>query len=184
MTYPSYAFTTALSTTGSAPCITSRNPPDILTYCFATRMVYVTPGETYDQAIDIAQESFPELNDVERSRIGLEVRVVLSNQGERKAAEIGRSAWSAVIRTLAQFEIVEIRVAPSTKPARAISSAGSSVSGPPPYSDETGWGPDMKVSATNLAQASPNSQSYSQPHTLTNRFVGLLCGSSRGRHSA
>jgi len=92
--------------------ITTRLPPDILTYCHGSRMVYVTPGEDYDRAVEIAVESFPELRDVERDRICLEVRVVLSNQAEKKTAEIGRSAWSVVVPTLARFEIIEIRVAP------------------------------------------------------------------------
>ncbi|KAI0292558.1 hypothetical protein BC826DRAFT_896352, partial [Russula brevipes] len=89
--------------------------PDILTYCYDSRMVYVVPGETYDKAIDIAQESFPELKDFDRERICFEVRVVLSNQHERRTAEIGRTAWSVVVGTLARFEIVEIRIAPSLK---------------------------------------------------------------------
>ncbi|KAI0276271.1 hypothetical protein BGY98DRAFT_901410, partial [Russula aff. rugulosa BPL654] len=83
-------------------------PPDILTYSYASRMVYVTPGESYDHAVDIAKESFLELKDVERERISLEVHVVLKNQQTRRTAEIGRTAWSVVIASLARFEIVEI----------------------------------------------------------------------------
>ncbi|KAH9988036.1 hypothetical protein BJV77DRAFT_906152, partial [Russula vinacea] len=83
-------------------------PPDVLTYSYATRMVYVTPGETYDHAIDIAKDSFLELKDVERERISLEVHVVLKNQQARRTAEIGRTAWPVVVASLARFEIVEI----------------------------------------------------------------------------
>ncbi|KAH9955855.1 hypothetical protein BC827DRAFT_1116149, partial [Russula dissimulans] len=85
-------------------------PPDILAYCYRSRMVFVVPAETYDQAIDLAQESFPELRGVERGRIRLEVRVVLSGNppGRRQSAEIGRSAWPAVVAALTRFEVVEI----------------------------------------------------------------------------
>ncbi|KAH9996659.1 hypothetical protein BJV74DRAFT_760130, partial [Russula compacta] len=83
-------------------------PPDILTYCYGSRLVYVTPGETYDHAIDIARESFHELKDVDRERIRLEVRVTLSNQHERRTAEIGRTAWPVVVATLTRFEVVEV----------------------------------------------------------------------------
>jgi len=68
----------------------------ILTYSFASRMVYVTPGESYDvspchlpfcvffanqldtfqHAVDIARESFIELRDVEREQFILDVHVL------------------------------------------------------------------------------------------------------------
>src|SRR5579863_9575494 len=109
MSYPSNALTVGSRsrTDASAPQGNAtgtagvRQAPDILTYCHNSRMVYVTPGETYDvcyflpsltppllidrlihlqRAVEIAVESFPELQDVEHDRICLEVRVVLSNQ--------------------------------------------------------------------------------------------------------
>ena len=50
MPYPSNALTlsqvSALAPSASNPA--QRIPPDVLTYSYATRMVYVTPGETYD----------------------------------------------------------------------------------------------------------------------------------------
>jgi len=180
MPYPSNALTTVSYPfqTAAAASAPAMGRPDILTYCFDSRMVYVIPGETYDQALDIAQESFPELRAVDRSWIRFEVRVVLTNQPERKAAEIGRTAWSVVINTLARFEVIEVRVATPPKPAGAPSD-------PPPY--ETGWDWSTKDSATNpLRFRSPIPSSASQPHlppqSLTNRLAGLLSGSSRSRH--
>jgi len=163
--------------------ITTRLPPDILTYCHGSRMVYVTPGEDYDRAVEIAVESFPELRDVERDRICLEVRVVLSNQAEKKTAEIGRSAWSVVVPTLARFEIIEIRVAPPPKSAMASSSSSTE---PPPYASEMGWYSDAKGSQTNSCAYRSHTPScfMSHPQSLTTRVVDLFSSkSSRGRHS-
>lgn len=72
------------------------------------------------EAINIAKETFPELRDVERDRICLEVGVVLPDQ-QKKTAQISRSAWSALVPSLMRFEIVEIRVTPPT-PIAAFSS--------------------------------------------------------------
>ncbi len=84
-----------------------RASPDVITYFYASRMVYVAPADTYDVrpipiyrfaqvwseqlltdrpfltrqgAIDIAKESFRELKDVDRDRISLEVHVKLSKE--------------------------------------------------------------------------------------------------------
>jgi len=83
---------------------------------------------TLQHAIDIAKETFPELKDVERQRIRLEVYVLLKDQQVRRTAEIGRTAWPFVIASLARFEIMEIRVAPPMAPETAFE--------PPPYAPE------------------------------------------------
>ena len=89
---------------------------------------------TLQDAIDIAKESFPELKDVERERISLDVHVMLKDQKVRGTAEIGRSAWPFVIPSLARFEIVKIRVAPGI--AVALSGSQASAVEPPPYTHE------------------------------------------------
>ncbi|KAF8489553.1 hypothetical protein F5888DRAFT_1638548 [Russula emetica] len=146
------------ASSSSAP----RAPPDVITYSYASRMVYVAPGETYDHAIDIAKESFLELKDVEPQRINLEVHVVLrDHQQARRTAEIGRTAWPFVVPSLARFEIVEIRVAPETAIFRA------SAVEPPPYAPEKSgyWQPPS-------------------PPSLVTRMVNLLSPkSSRSRLS-
>jgi len=151
---------------GSAP----RAGPDILTYSFASRMVYVTPGESHDHAVDIARESFIELRDVERERITLDVHVVLKSQQVRRTAEIGRTAWPVVVASLSRFEIIEIRVAaePLKAPAMTFSSSQSSSSEPPPYASEK--------------SRSQISSSQSSSPSLATRVVGLLTPkSSRNR---
>ena len=39
---------------------TTRLPPDILTYCHGSRMVYVTPGEDYDVRSNLPSYSAPQ----------------------------------------------------------------------------------------------------------------------------
>jgi len=144
-------------------------------------MVYVTPGETYDRAVDIAKESFQELRDIERERISLEVHVVLKNQQMRRTAEIGRTAWPVVVASLARFEIVEIRV--SSVPLKAsVALSGSQASSvePPPYASEGGWYSDSRMNLAPNRSHIPSSQSPS----LATRVVDLLTHkSSRGRLS-
>ena len=198
----SAATPSALAASGSAPHVA----PDILTYCYASRMVYVTPGESYDvrpcphnvsfpffadrlyasqHAVEIAKESFIELKDIECERIALEVHVVLKNQQFHRTAEIGRTAWPVVVASLERFEIVEIRVASELLkvPAMIPSRSQSSSSELPPYASEKGWNSDY--SQTNLVPyRSQMSSSQSSSPSLATRVVDLLSlKSSRGRFS-
>ncbi|KAH9969445.1 hypothetical protein BGW80DRAFT_1117798, partial [Lactifluus volemus] len=84
--------------------------PDILAFSYDSSLVYVTPGESYDQAIESAQDAFPELRDVDRDLICLEVRVIVNNQTQHKRARISRTAWPVVLPTLVRYEIVHVRV--------------------------------------------------------------------------
>ena len=192
-------------------------PPDILTYSYASRMVYVTPGETYDvspasrllplsetvlvlmltsfslqHAIDIAKESFVELKDVERDRISLEVHVLLKNQQTRRTAEIGRTAWSVVVASLARFEIVEIRLAPPPpgtppKTAMGLSGSQSTSTEPPPYASDkaSSWYSDSQSNLAPYRIGIASSQSSSSSSSsFAGRVVDLLTPkSSRGRLS-
>ena len=81
--------------------------------------------------------------------IFLEVRVVLTKQAERKTARIGRMAWSPVVATLAQYEILEIHV--ESPPAAACSASRPEVAQPPPYASEAGWLTDTKGAPTSEA---------------------------------
>jgi len=194
MLYPSNALTLP-STPQSGPATPSgpwasgtgagpRVPPDILTYSYASRMVYVTPGDSYDHAVDIAKESFLELKDVERERISLEVHVVVKNQQTRRTAEIGRTAWPVVIASLARFEIVEIRVAPAATPpptkTEAFSSPQSSTTEPPPYASEklASWYSDSHLNPSPYRQT-PGSQSSS---SFATRVVDLLTPKASRSH--
>jgi len=88
------------------------------------------------EAIDIAKETFPELRDIERDRICLEIYVVHPDQ-QKQTAQISRSVWSVIVPSLTRFEIVEIRVVPPT-PTAASSSFRTTVVDPP-HASEMSW---------------------------------------------
>ncbi|KAF8489554.1 hypothetical protein F5888DRAFT_1621859 [Russula emetica] len=169
------------ATSSSAP--RARAPANVITYSYASRLVYVAPAETYDDAIDIAKESFRELSDVERERISFEIKVNLPKTHESRTAEIGRTAWPMVVASLARFEIVEIRITPfSPETAMALSSSQASAVEPPPYALEKSGYSD---SQTNVAPAYgpqiPSSQSPSSPSLITRIVNFLTPKSSRSR---
>ena len=130
-----------------------RASPDVITYFYASRMVYVAPADTYDVrpipiyrfaqvwseqlltdrpfltrqgAIDIAKESFRELKDVDRDRISLEVHVKLS----KERASTMKTATAEIGRS----------VWPSSTIARAVRNSGNSrrVCGRPHWQDRGG----------------------------------------------
>lgn len=114
---------------------------------------------------------------------------MLKNQQTRRTAEIGRTAWSVVVASLARFEIVEIRVAPAPlnpKIAVGLSSSQSSSIEPPPYASEkasnSSWYPD---SQSNLAPYRPQpASSQASSSSFATRVVDLLTPkSSRGHLS-
>jgi hypothetical protein len=95
------------------------------------------------RAIDIAVDCFPELIDVERARISLEVRVPMAHmqRSRQRTVEIGRTAWPLVVAVLERFQVVEVRVAPPPPPppppppslsSFVLGPSGSTVE-PPPY---------------------------------------------------
>lgn len=88
------------------------------------------------QALDFAQEVFPELRNIDRERISLEVHTPGSVRGQapRSTVQIGRMAWLPVISTLSRFEVVEVCVAPAPLPAVIYS--GSAAAALPPYTLE------------------------------------------------
>ncbi|KAF8266546.1 hypothetical protein EI94DRAFT_1732898 [Lactarius quietus] len=177
--YPRMNASSPQAVSAAAP----RKPPSILTYLYNSKLVYVTPGETYEQAIDFVQDAFPELREVDRNLIGLEVRVVIKDQAERKTARIGRMAWSVLVASLAQFEIVEIHVESPPVAACACSASKPSVAQPPPYAPEAGWFTDMKDEGGASSEVSFDSSSsqQSRPCSFTTR-VAALFGQRSSRH--
>ena len=171
-------------------------------------MVYVTPGEAYDvcsflpsqpdpllpllidtptqQAIEIAIESFPELRDVERDRIRLEVRVAHSQQ---RTVEIGRTAWPSIVATLARFEIVEVCVTPPPRPPPwSVRATSTSVVGSTPYGSETGlpeYSENENAQADFVAYEAHMPSLLLQPHSHTTRVAVDVAPSwsPEGRHS-
>ncbi|KAH9978599.1 hypothetical protein BGW80DRAFT_1279910, partial [Lactifluus volemus] len=133
-------------------------------------MVYVTRGETYEEAIDFAQEAFPALRKVNREQICLEVSVVTSVNvpNERTTVRIANRAWPVV--ALKRFEIVGIHV------------AGSS---PDPAPEPPRHRPDSRLSSEENRQyvGGPISSSKRQAHLCKGtRSWGMCRGFLLTRH--
>jgi hypothetical protein len=104
------------------------------------------------------------------------------NQHEKKATVIGRSAWSAIVATLAQHEAVEIRVAPPPKSAVGFSSPAPPALVIEPPTSETGWSSDAERSHMNLApwrSQMPGSMLEPQSHTAILHEKGITPKSSQ-----
>ncbi|RPD76025.1 hypothetical protein L226DRAFT_612278 [Lentinus tigrinus ALCF2SS1-7] len=93
---------------------TAGKGPELLAYRYNGQTVYVVPAETYErsqQAIDLAQDVFPELVDIARERISICVNGTIGKQaGHIRIAPI---AWSVVVLKLSSFEILDVVVQPT-----------------------------------------------------------------------
>ncbi|EAU91477.1 hypothetical protein CC1G_01966 [Coprinopsis cinerea okayama7 len=81
-------------------------PADIITYRHNFKLVYVKPAETYDKALDIAQQEYEELSSVPRHRIGFSVTSTFN--GQRQPVRISESAWSSAVGRLLRGEVIDI----------------------------------------------------------------------------
>jgi len=86
-------------------------------------MVYVTPAENYEQALDFAYSVYPEeLKDVPRDRVSFSIKIFM--QGEPRTSRIGPMAWNVVVATLAQYEIILVEIQ-SDEPPHYYSSSSA-----------------------------------------------------------
>ncbi|KAH9834229.1 uncharacterized protein C8Q71DRAFT_673649, partial [Rhodofomes roseus] len=83
----------------------------VVTYRYKERMVYVTPADTYEQALQYARDVFPDdLRHVLAQQITF---TIISNTPKgKRAVQIAPMAWKAVVGTLACYEIIDIHVHP------------------------------------------------------------------------
>ena len=137
------------------------------------------------RAIDTAIDSFPELRNVVRDRIHLEIHIMHSH---RRTVEIGRTAWPFLVATLARFDVVDVRVAPPPPPPpRFMPASSSSVVEPTPYDSEAGWPECSEENArTNfVAHRAQMPSSLLHPPSHTTRVVVDVVPSlsSQGRYS-
>ena len=134
---------------------------------------HLSPASLIDtsiqRAIDIARESFPELRDVERDRISLEIHVMHSHQ---RTVEIGRTAWPFLVAALARFDVVDVRVAPPPPP-RFMPASSSSAVEPTPHDPETGWPEYSEENAQTdfIAYRAQMPSSLLHPRSHTTRVV-------------
>ncbi|KZT69714.1 hypothetical protein DAEQUDRAFT_726379 [Daedalea quercina L-15889] len=85
--------------------------PRVVTYRYKDRMVYVTPADTYEQAIQYAREVFPEdLRHIPAQQLSF---TVISNTPKgKRTVRISSMAWKAVVEKLACYEIIDLNVNP------------------------------------------------------------------------
>ncbi|KAG6900708.1 hypothetical protein C0993_003734 [Termitomyces sp. T159_Od127] len=97
------------------PAMTYRTEPavpaDIITYRLDSKLVYVRPADDYEQALDYAQKEYPELAELERSRISFRINAKLN--GQSQSVRISASAWSAAVSRLLRGEIIDVCIEPS-----------------------------------------------------------------------
>jgi len=79
-------------------------PVDILTLKYNEHMAYVPATKTYDEAIDIVLELWPELRDVERDQI----RFLVLGPGH--LVRVPRMTWSAILCDVPRYEVVHVQV--------------------------------------------------------------------------
>jgi hypothetical protein len=91
--------------------MTNSQRPEVVTYRFNGKMVYVTPAKDYEQALDFAQNVFPEeLRHIKRDHISFSVLSVA--QRKQQTARIAAMAWTAVVGNLKTYEIIDLHVQP------------------------------------------------------------------------
>jgi len=150
-------------------------------------MVYVTPGDNFEEALEHAQNVFPQLSRVAPERIAFSVNVRVS--GELRVVRIAPMAWSRVISTLSTYEIIDLSVLPHSQTSRAARSdsdiqASAAVGDDvPPPSYGGGGGLTIKTDDDDLLGAdlrepkTPNSASSLSPTTPS---LNRRCASALG----
>ncbi|GBE88583.1 hypothetical protein BKA93DRAFT_744178 [Sparassis latifolia] len=102
--------------------------PSIVTYRLHKKMVYVSPAESYEEAVDFAKAVFAdELSGIDRTRVVFSINVAV--QHTPRTVQIGPMAWNAVISTLVEYEIIDVSVQSS------VCHVGYTDDTPPPYVD-------------------------------------------------
>ncbi|KAJ7153754.1 hypothetical protein C8R46DRAFT_912308 [Mycena filopes] len=102
--------------------------PDYITYRLANRLVYVRPAQTYQTALDIAQDEFAELAKIPRERISFNTVATLSRQGAR-VVRISESAWVMVAARQLCGGVIDILISPdlSSPPTYLAGPAGNAM---------------------------------------------------------
>jgi hypothetical protein len=77
---------------------------DILTFDYNENIAYAPAAKTYDEAIDIVLELWPELREVERDQI----RLFLTDSDH--LVRIPRMTWSTVLCDVPCYEVVHVKV--------------------------------------------------------------------------
>ncbi|KAL5521761.1 hypothetical protein ACEPAF_2509 [Sanghuangporus sanghuang] len=126
-------------------------PAELVTYSLNGEMVYVEPARDYEQALDFAQNVFPQLVEISRTRIGFLVNVRVN--GALRKVRIAPMAWPRVLQSLATYEIIELSILPElrashseTELATSSRNSGATIAteeAPPKYGSANMLGADL-----------------------------------------
>ncbi|KAI0044246.1 hypothetical protein FA95DRAFT_292724 [Auriscalpium vulgare] len=143
----------ATSNSSDAPSSSSNVKPahDLMGFQYKTESALVAWPLTYDAALEMACDTFPELRDSATEDIHFDIRAetrqMLDNGktvAERITVRVTRSAWPKISRTLRRGEFVQIRV---KEPPRSRSpSPASTLVDPPAYAqvDSVKYGTSLR----------------------------------------
>ncbi|KAF5380532.1 hypothetical protein D9615_004722 [Tricholomella constricta] len=122
-------------------------PTDIITYRCGSKLVYVRPADSYEQALDFAQKEFPEeLAELPRDRIFFNISAKMN--GEHKQVRISESAWVAAVTRLLRGEVIDVCVRPEPRDTKSEL--------PPPQYLEV---PQRSLRQSSSAPSSPQNRS-------------------------
>jgi len=80
------------------------DPVDILTFNYNKNMAYAPAAKTYDEAIDMVLELWPELREFDRDRISLLVG------GTDQLVRVPKIAWQIVLSDIPRYEVMHVHV--------------------------------------------------------------------------
>ncbi|KDR75737.1 hypothetical protein GALMADRAFT_140348 [Galerina marginata CBS 339.88] len=83
--------------------------PDLITFQYEGSCVFVTPAQSYQDAINLARKEFDGLCDIPSSRIALSLE---DNSNGRRQIRISEGAWTAVASKLPRGAIITIVIRP------------------------------------------------------------------------
>ncbi|KAH7883176.1 hypothetical protein F5I97DRAFT_1783738, partial [Phlebopus sp. FC_14] len=81
---------------------------DIITYRLDGQMMYVPLTDDFPKALEYARKAFHKLKEIEDKQISFSLTVVTGDQ--RHSVGITPVAWPNLVRHLARYEIIDIRI--------------------------------------------------------------------------
>ncbi|KAK7691680.1 hypothetical protein QCA50_005079 [Cerrena zonata] len=103
----------ASSSRSPKPKPKSNMSPDIITFRWNDKMVYVPPPASHQEAVDQAKEEFAEeLAGFDDQQFCFTVAVTIGEEKEKQTVNISQRAWETLMPRLKQYEIVNISIRP------------------------------------------------------------------------
>ncbi|KAJ3489549.1 hypothetical protein NLI96_g2050 [Meripilus lineatus] len=104
----------------------------VITYRYNDQLAYVPVASHYDDAVQFAHKSFPDLADYDSASITFTLSVKV--QGVKSSVMVGSLVWDQVSPSFVQYEILNVVVVPPRIPRLSVTKGSEDV--PPPYFPE------------------------------------------------